>query len=165
VRQHQFWSRVTRWVWLARLKRRLRQLGLLNVPNEPHPEAVVIRFTPMSPQGVLHRAELGARRSDGKGHHTASVWADRARPGETREQVIVRLLAVTELHGLDPARNPHLWWCSSAQKLLAERFTFEKDGYDGEPDEHYSVILGYPPTLGDAERFVAAFTKERRPGQ
>jgi len=70
-----------------------------------------------------------------------------------------------ELHGLDPARNPHLWWCSSAQKLLAERFTFEKDGYDGEPDEHCSVILGYPPTLGDAERFVAAFTKERRPGQ
>ena len=67
MRQHQFWSRITRWAWLARLKRRLRQLGLLSVPNEPHPEAVVIRFTPMSPQGVLHRAELDARRSDGKG--------------------------------------------------------------------------------------------------
>jgi hypothetical protein len=25
------------------------------------------------------------------------------------------------------------------------------------------VILGYPPTLEDAERFVAAFRKERRP--
>jgi hypothetical protein len=119
----------------------------------------------MSPEGVLKRAELDARRSTGKGHHTASVWADRARPGETREEVIARLLAVTELHGLDPARNTHLWWCSSAQKLLAEGFTFEKDEEDGEADEHYSVILGYPPTLDDAKRFVAAFTKERRPGQ
>jgi hypothetical protein len=135
------------------------------VPNEPHASAVVIRFTPMSPEGVLKRAELDARRSTGKGHYTASVWADHARPGETREQVIMRLLAATELHGLDPARNPNLWWCSSAQKLLDQDFVFEKDEEDGEADEHYSVILGYPPTLEDAERFVAAFTRERRPEQ
>ena len=44
-------------------------------------------------------------------------------------------------------------------------FTFEKDEYDGEPEEHYSVVLGDSPTLEDAKRFVAAFTKERRPGQ
>lgn len=131
--------------------------------NAPQPNAVVLRFTPMSPQGVLKRAALDARRSDGKGHHTASVWADHAREGETREQVIARLLAATELHGLDPARNPHLWWCSSAQELLDEQFAFEKDEYPGEPPEHYSVILGYPPTLEDTERFVAAFKKERRP--
>jgi hypothetical protein len=126
---------------------------------------VVLRFTPMSPEGVLNRAGLDARRSTGKGHYTASVWADHARPGETREQVIARLLGVTELHGLDPARNQHLWWCSSAQKLLDERFVFEKDDEDGEADEHYSVILGNPPTLEDTKRFVKAFTKERRPGK
>lgn len=53
-------------------------------------------------------------------------------------------------------------WCTTAQKLLDLGFSFEKDGYDGEPNEHYSVILGDPPTLEDAERFVSAFTKERR---
>jgi hypothetical protein len=133
--------------------------------NEPHPDAVVLRFTPMSPEGVLKRAGLDARRSSGKGHYTASVWADHARPGETREQVINRLLQVTELHGPDPARNPHLWWCSSAQTLLDQGFVFEKDDEDGEAEEHYSVILGYPPKLEDTQRFVAAFTKERRTGQ
>ena len=119
----------------------------------------------MSPEGVLNRAKLDARRSTGKGHHTASVWAAHAERGETRDQVISRLLQVTELHGLDPARNVHLWWCASAQDLLDRGFTFEKDEYDGEPEEHYSVVLGDPPTLEDAKRFVAAFTKERRPGQ
>ncbi len=77
----------------------------------------------------------------------------------------MRLLGVTQLHGLDPTRNPNLWWCSSAQKLLDDGFVFEKDEEDGEAEEHYSVILGYPPTLEDAKRFVAAFTKERRPEQ
>ncbi|BBZ38738.1 hypothetical protein MCNS_18010 [Mycobacterium conspicuum] len=119
----------------------------------------------MSPEGLLNRAALDARRTDGKGHHTASVWADRPRPGETREDVIRRLLEATELHGLDPARNPHLWSCTSAQKLLDEGFSFEKDEYEGEPDEHYSVVLGDPPTLEDTTRFAEAFTKERRPDQ
>ena len=75
------------------------------------------------------------------------------------EAVIARLLDA-QMHGLDAARNPHLWWCSSAQTLLDERFVFEKDDEDGEADEHYSVILGNPPTLEDAKRFVQAFTKE-----
>jgi hypothetical protein len=119
----------------------------------------------MSPEGVLNRAKLDARRTDGKGHYTASVWVDHARAGESREDVLNRLLLATELHGLDPARNPHLWWCSSVRKLLDQRFVFEKDDYDGEPDEHYSVVLGHPPTLEDAQRFVAEFTKERRPAQ
>jgi len=52
----------------------------------------------MSAQRVLERAAQDARRSDGKGHHTASVWADRARRGETREQLIDRLLAVRHCH-------------------------------------------------------------------
>jgi hypothetical protein len=48
--------------------------------NEPHPDAVVLRFTPMSPEGVLKRAGLDARRSSGKGHHTASVWFSGTQP-------------------------------------------------------------------------------------
>jgi hypothetical protein len=135
------------------------------MPSAPHPDAVVLRFTPMSPEGVLKRAGLDARRSDGNGHHTASVWADHAAAGEDRMTVIRRILVATELHGLDPERNTRLWWCSSAQKLVDEGFVFEKDGYAGEPESHYSVVLGDPPTLDDAKRFVALFTKERRPMQ
>ncbi|BBZ22145.1 hypothetical protein MHIB_05630 [Mycolicibacter hiberniae] len=79
--------------------------------------------------------------------------------------MVARLLAATELHGLCPERNLHLWWCSSARTLTELGFSFEKDRYAGEPEEHYSVVLGHPPTMEDAERFVAAFTKERRPEQ
>ena len=79
--------------------------------------------------------------------------------------MIRRLLAATELNGLHAERNPHLWWCSSAQKIVEGRFVFEKDEYDGEPAEHYSVVLGDPPTLEDAQRFVGLFTKEGRPEQ
>lgn len=135
------------------------------MPNEPHAEALVIRFTPMSAQGVLDRAAKDARRSDGNGHHTASVWADHAEPGEDRQALIRRILAVTELRGLDPARNPHLWWCASARQIRDEGFIFEKDGDADEPEAHYSVVLGDPPTLEDAERFVTLFIKERRPDQ
>lgn len=131
----------------------------------PRADAVVLRFTPMSAEGVLHRAELDARRSGGKGHYTASVWADHAAEAEQTSDVIARLLAATELHGLAASRNPRYWWCAPAHELIDRGFTFEKDGYDGEPAEHYSVILGDPPTLEDAERFVSAFTKEMRPTQ
>ena len=134
------------------------------MPNAPSPDAVVLRFSPMSANGILHRATLDARRSDGKGHFTASVWSDHAHADETIDDVITRLLRATELHGLIAHRNPHYWWCTTAHTLLDRGFEFEKDEYDGEPDEHYSVILGDPPTLEDTERFVTAFIKERRPG-
>lgn len=119
----------------------------------------------MSAEGVLKRAAIDARRSDGKGHHTASVWADHAAPGEDRVALLRRILVATELHGLDPAKNPNLWWCSSAREIRDEGFVFEKDEYDGEPEAHYSVVLGDPPTLEDAQTFVRLFNKERRPVQ
>lgn len=96
---------------------------------------------------------------------TASVWADHASTDATEQGVIARLLTATELHGLAADRNPRYWWCSTAQELVDRQFSFERDEYDGEPDEHSSVVLGDPPTLEDAERFVEAFTKDRRPGQ
>jgi hypothetical protein len=119
----------------------------------------------MSAEGVLNRANKDARRSDGNGHHTASVWADQAAEGEDRASLIGRILADTELHGLDPAKNTHLWWCASARAIVDAGFVFEKDGNADESESHYSVVLGDPPTLEDAERFVTLFTKERRPAQ
>ena len=52
-----------------------------------------------------------------------------------------------------------------AKFARADLKAFVKDNYDGEPESHYSVILGDPPTLEDVERFLVPFTKERRPVQ
>jgi hypothetical protein len=132
------------------------------MPNAPHPDAVVLRFSPMSPAGLLAKAEREARRSDGPGLHAVSVWADHAREGESREDVIDRLLEVTELEGCDPKKNTAYWWCSTAQELVDLEFSFTKEDWMGEPAEHYAVILGFPPGIADAQRFVDAFTREKR---
>ncbi|MGA7134015.1 MAG: hypothetical protein WBZ15_17030 [Mycobacterium sp.] len=127
------------------------------MPNTPPSDAVVLRFRPMSPQGVLDRAITEADRSEGKRLYAVSVWADNTNPGETREQLIARLLAASEMRA---ASNAYYWECSTAQELVRRRFTFDKDGDDDEPEVHYVVVLGEPPTLDDAQRFVEAFTKE-----
>ncbi len=130
--------------------------------DAPRPDAVVLRFTPMSAEGVLKRAGLDARRPEGKGHYTASVWADHAAEGETEADVVARLLAASELHGLAADNNRKYWMCSTAQKLFDQGFTFEKDDYPDEPREHYSVVLGDSPGIEDAQRFVGEFSKEVR---
>jgi hypothetical protein len=111
----------------------------------------------MSPQGVLDRAITEADRSEGKHLPAVSVWADNANAGETREQLINRLLAASEMQA---ANNPYYWQCSTAEELIRRGFTFDKDGDDDEPEVHYVVVLGNSPTIDDAKRFVTAFTKE-----
>jgi hypothetical protein len=127
------------------------------VPNTPPDDAVVLRFRPMSAKGVLDRAITEADRSEGKHLHAVSVWADNANAGETREQLIARLLAASQMQA---ANNAYYWQCSTAEELVRRRFTFDKDGDDDEPDVHYVVVLGDSPTIEDAERFVEAFSKE-----
>lgn len=70
--------------------------------NAPRPDAVVIRFRPVSQERVFARAKQNARRSDGNGQFTASVWAEHAREGESRGQLIKRLLQASELEGIAP---------------------------------------------------------------
>jgi len=135
---------------------------LLSMLEGPPRQAVVIRFTPVKAESILERAKKDARRPEGKGHHTASVWADVEHTDETRDDLIHRLLELTELHGLITEKNPRYWVCTSAGELYDLNFKFEKDGYPGEPDEHYSVVLGNPPDLADAERFLSVFRKEER---
>lgn len=130
---------------------------LSTVPNTPADDAIVLRFRPMSPQGVLDRAIAEADRTEGNHLHAVSVWADNANAGETRDQLIARLLAASEMRA---ASNPYYWECSTAEELIRRHFTFDKDGDDDEPDVHYVVVLGDQPTLEDAKRFVEAFTKK-----
>jgi hypothetical protein len=130
---------------------------LCTVPNTPPDDAVVLRFRPMSAQGVLDRAIAEADRSEGNHLHAVSVWADHLSPGETREQLIDRLIAASKMRA---ANNPYYWECSTAEELVRKGFTFDKDGDEDEPDVHYVVVLGDTPTIEDANRFVGAFTKE-----
>jgi hypothetical protein len=138
--------------WLAQ-----RVTILCTVPNTPPSDAVVLRFRPMSAQGVLDRAITEADRSEGKRLYAVSVWADNVNAGETRQQLIGRLLAASQMRA---ASNPYYWECSTAEELVRRRFTFDKEGDNDEPDVHYVVVLGDPPTIEDAKRFVEAFTKE-----
>lgn len=143
------------------------RLGAVTVvrtmPDQPAPDAVVLRLRPMGEVAALIRqAEKSARRSDGKRHHSLSVWADAAHDGESRQQVIERLLDVTKLVGMAAEKNRHYWFCSTATEITTMGFHFEKDDYPGEPPEHYSVVLGDPPTEADVERFISAFNREQR---
>jgi hypothetical protein len=88
-----------------------------------------------------------------------SVWIGSPREGETEREVLQRLVVAAGLGGLrvDEERNRVLWR-STVGELLDQGFTFKKDGYPDEPDEHYSVDLGPAgPTREVVERFVKAF--------
>ncbi|MFL0287197.1 hypothetical protein ACJH6H_18230 [Mycobacterium sp. SMC-21] len=132
------------------------------MPDMPRPDAVVIRFRPVDAERVLLRAEQNARDPDCGGHYGSSVFADHARDDEGRDDVVKRLLADSELDGIDPVSNSKYWLCTTAQELLDRKFTFVKDGWTGEPLTHYSVVLGNPPTIDDAKRFLEPFRPERR---
>lgn len=129
---------------------------LADVPRD----AVVIRFRPWEPESVWNSACKEHRRI---GRYRLSVFADVKRRGETEEQVIDRLLRVSEL-SIDPAKNRKYSLCTSAGKLADLGFTFWKDKEDGELDEHYSVDLGTETTQTGVERFLGAFhpAEERR---
>ncbi|MGW4848235.1 hypothetical protein [Nocardia brasiliensis] len=126
------------------------------------PNALVIRFRPMQPQALLDRAARDARRLDGPGKHTASVWCGVHEPGESDEDLRRRILDITVDNGMDAVRNSQYWACARAGDLHERGFSFIKDGYDDEPDAHYSVVLGEPPTLHDVERFLEPFERMER---
>jgi hypothetical protein len=116
-------------------------------------DAIVIRFTPKTPEGVWRRAELEERRI---GRRRLSVFAAEIKKGETEEMALRRLLDASELQGIAPENNPKYFVCTRASKLSSQGFTFWKDGGD-EVEEHYSVDLGDEATPQDAERFLQAF--------
>lgn len=155
-------------LWIKRRVRRSEglpaasDLSCAPMSHVPRPDAVVIRFRPVDPRRVLERAEQNTRDPDGRGHHSSSVFADHARGAETQDAVIDRLLRDSELDGINPATNPKYWVCTTAKELTDRKFTFENDGWTGEPATHYSVVLGDPPTIEDAKRFLEPFREERR---
>ncbi len=96
-----------------------------------------------------------------------SVWADAARVGETKDELKLRLVRAAGLGGISLAdvRNS-AFYTTKAQELLTRGFAFKKDGYPGEPWEHYSIDLGpEEPSRERVEEFVGCFEgPERREG-
>jgi len=124
-------------------------------------DALVIRFPPVAPEGVLRGAQKEARRTGGL--HRLSVFAGVARDEETEAQLVDRLLAASEVAGINPATNRKYFVCVRADELLSRGFTFWKDDEDEEElPEHYNVDLGPEPGLADAERFGEAFGPSMR---
>ncbi|GAA3801060.1 hypothetical protein GCM10022403_039190 [Streptomyces coacervatus] len=124
---------------------------------EVPPDALVLRFKPMDPERCLKRIAIDHRDT---GHYCLSVFADAPRPDETQEELKARLLAASELQGMNPKSNKTYWQCTQAEKLLERKFAFRKDGGDEVP-EHYSVDFGSAePTLEDVNRFIEAFDDE-----
>lgn len=117
-------------------------------------DALVIRFVPVEPKHLLRHITKVYRRY---GVNHASVFADSQRQGETRDDLIARLLNAAELSGISASLNETFWYCSAASDLLDDGFCFVKDGYDGELDEHYSIDLGNSPTIQDTEKLAAHF--------
>jgi len=125
----------------------------------PDPNAMVLRFRPTQPEAVLTSAQKEFRNS---GRWLVSVWVDAAREGEAEADVILRLLAASEIGGMEAANNPRYYVCASAQELIDRGFAFVKDGYDEEPELHFSVDMGPDPDIETVERFLEPFTAARR---
>lgn len=132
-------------------------------------DALVIRFSPASAERVLASA---GKLYEYKGIYAVSVFAsERAGaaaevewPEMTDDEHLASLLLASELGHINPETNKTFWYCSHAGKLRERGFTFLKLDFEGEVPEHYSVQLGEPAQLHDAERFVAAFERRKRGG-
>lgn len=107
---------------------------------------------------MLRQAQKAFRH---QGKYRLSVFADVVSPGETEEELILRLLRAAELSHIDPNGNPKFWFCESAGKLMDDGFVFAKDNYDGEEPEHFSIDLGNEPTLQDTEKLAGHFPESR----
>ncbi|MHC1561996.1 hypothetical protein ACR9E3_23795 [Actinomycetospora sp. C-140] len=119
-------------------------------------DAVVVRFKPNTIDGLRKRADQEHRRV---GARRLSVFADRARPGETEDDVVERLMAASELQGIG-AHNKKFFVCTRAEELKRRGFSFWTDS-QGDVPEHFSVDVGE----GTDERigeFISSFEVEPR---
>jgi hypothetical protein len=138
----------------------------------PPPEALVLRFPPGGPDEVskirkeakyVHRHHQQRR---AEAWYRLSVWADRPRPGETREQTMTRLIHAAGLANVrvDDAQNSVFWW-TTVGELTSRGFVLRKDGDPDERPEHYSVDLGPDePSREVIELFVGAFKGPEQTG-
>lgn len=121
--------------------------------------AIVVRFTPITPEGLVRSANRAFQES---GHYRVSVFADTPRPEEDLVDVLRRLFAAADLSQIDPERNDRFFLCARSGDITQLGFTFVKDGYDGEVPEHWSVDLGSAPTLEQAAALRACFETTAR---
>ena len=119
-------------------------------------EAIVIRFRPTAAEAVLRSAEKTFR---ARGNYRLSVFAAVKMSDEPVEKTHERLLVAAQLSTIQKSGNKKFYVCTAASELYNQRFSFWKDGYQGEVEEHYSVDIGNPPDLAAVEKFLEAFTE------
>jgi hypothetical protein len=138
----------------------------VRVDPTPPADALVLRFPPGGPDEVekIRKEAKYAHRhhqeQTAEPWYRLSVWVDRPRPGETRDETMTRLVHAAGLANVQvtDARNSVFWW-TSVGELAARGFELTKDGDDDERPEHYSVDLGQDvPTREVIQLFVEAFT-------
>ena len=149
----------------------LRPSGPVEVPRS----AIILRFAPSAPERVIDYLE---GQNDKYGHseyfdqpyYRLSVFVTELHRGEPRADAIGRLLRTAGGPGGIRLRNNPYFFSGDAADLIDHEFTFHKDGYDGEIEEHYSVDLGLgelepfevEAARGPVERFLSGFPRRGR---
>jgi hypothetical protein len=142
------------------------------VSESPPREALVLRFPPGGKDEVK---KIQDEAKYVNRHHQKvraepwfrlSIWADVPREGETAADLMTRLVGAAGMGRIRIAdeRNAAFWWTTAAS-LYDAGFEIRKDGRDGEPEEHYSVVLGTEASREVVGRFVQAFLGPEQTGQ
>lgn len=134
----------------------------LRPDEEVHPGGVVLRFSPVSPDSVLEKARDNhlLYGGDDDPRFFSSVFVLRSPADAADEDLHRELLAAAQLSHIYPGNN-RLYFVCQASAIYELGFTFKKDRYDGESENHYSVDLGPSPTSDDASRLVSAFDRRK----
>ncbi|NBP91822.1 MAG: hypothetical protein EBU43_05685 [Actinobacteria bacterium] len=120
--------------------------------------AVVVRFRPINPSSLYKWLERSSRNGEPP---RLSVFAAIPFEGEQAREVLWRLLGAATQAGINRELNRTFYSCSQASHLFDQGFTLEKDGSEGELDEHYSVPFALPISITRVIHFSTLF-KERR---
>lgn len=101
-----------------------------------------------------HASEIGVDPSQSEPWYRLSVFIADQEGDEDEVSVLQRLIGVAAHAGIriDDPRNAG-FWVARLGAILDAGFLVTKDGYSGEPPEHYSVDIG--PTEPDNDRVKA----------
>jgi hypothetical protein len=112
------------------------------------PDAIVVRFSPMSTERLIERAQRDAV----EGHPRLSVFCRVQEEGQTVDELLGRLCAEA------PVTGRHVW-LSTVRRIEDAGFELE---HTPPPDCHYDVDLGTGSVADAVASFQSAFDPRRR---